>query len=252
MRAAFALKPSASKRLIARAAIMHPLVRHAVQHGCVIIANGTTNAFIAEELCQRAIRPKLTYAAGLITPDGLTESPGSRREKPIVLEQGQIVDRPWTEALRDLTAGDVFIKGANAIDHNGYAGILLGRGDGGTIGIAIGSLQSRGIPIIIPVGLEKLVFSVPEAQTAVGIKTMERSIGHRIGLMVVTNGILITEITACRLLYNVRATHAGSGGVDGAEGSVVIAVEGEPSDITRLMDDIETLRTEPNLTWEDH
>ncbi len=52
----------------------------------------------------------------------------------------------------NLSAEDVFIKGANALDANGTAGILLAHPAGGTIGAALGAVMARGanLPILTP------------------------------------------------------------------------------------------------------
>ena len=44
------LTPSESKRLIARGVKALPSVQHALKNNTIILAGGTTNAFIAEEL----------------------------------------------------------------------------------------------------------------------------------------------------------------------------------------------------------
>ena len=50
VRGIFALTPAESKRLIAKAVVRLPEVRHAWENGRIIIGNGTTTGFVAAEL----------------------------------------------------------------------------------------------------------------------------------------------------------------------------------------------------------
>ncbi|MFN3422082.1 MAG: hypothetical protein ACK40X_10210 [Armatimonadota bacterium] len=62
------------------------------------------------------------------------------------------------EAVKQMKRGDVFIKGANALDYKRkVAGILVGHPEGGTIGATTGTVIARRIEFVIPVGLEKQV-----------------------------------------------------------------------------------------------
>jgi hypothetical protein len=49
----FVLTPSAGKRLIAKAMIIHPSIEAALHSGTVVIVAGTTNGYIAEELLEQ-------------------------------------------------------------------------------------------------------------------------------------------------------------------------------------------------------
>ena len=50
MRAVVTLTPSESKRLIAKAVVRMPEVRKAWENAYLLLSDGTTNAFIAQEL----------------------------------------------------------------------------------------------------------------------------------------------------------------------------------------------------------
>lgn len=219
------LTPSESKRLIARGVAALPEVQRALKGGRIIIARGTTNAFVAEELLGRPI-PKARYVSGLICDGRLEVSSPDARIASLILEKGEPSDAPYDQVLRDLGAQDVFIKGANAIDHHGNAGILLQSDLGGTIGEVLPIAAARGIPIIVPVGLEKLVTSVAEASRKCGISRLSYAMGYAVGYMPLVAAWVVTEVQALGVLANVRATHVASGGVAGSEGSVVLVVEG--------------------------
>jgi len=78
--------------------------------------------------------------------------------KTWTLEKGKLrEDLPVDEVLKKMDARDVFIKGANAIDPYGNARIFLGSPIGGTVGRVVGSAMAKGITIVIPVGLEKII-----------------------------------------------------------------------------------------------
>ena len=87
------LTPAESKRLIAKAVVAMPQVRRALEKGRVIIANGTTTAFVAEEIlgCQVS---KYRYAAGYIGEGKLATTPRDTRTKAYVLVDGRPVDVP--------------------------------------------------------------------------------------------------------------------------------------------------------------
>ncbi len=59
------LNPSESRRLIAKATVALPEVRHAFRQGTIIIARGITNAFVTEERPsnQKAASPSAWCAA---------------------------------------------------------------------------------------------------------------------------------------------------------------------------------------------
>ena len=73
-RALFVLTPSEGKRLIAKGVKEMPEVQEALHSGKLIIAGGTTNAFIAEELTGIKIEPD-RYTAGIITKGRLCVTP---------------------------------------------------------------------------------------------------------------------------------------------------------------------------------
>jgi len=91
----------------------------------------------------------------------------------------------------------------------------------------MGILKARGIQIIAPVGLEKMIPSCIAAEKLMGINRTGIRLGFKTGYMVVTNPTLITEIESLKILFGVEAVQVASGGVGGMEGSVVLAFEYE-------------------------
>jgi hypothetical protein len=122
---------------------------------------------------------------------------------------------------------DVMIKGANAVDSEGNAGVWTSGIKGGTIGMCWPIVTPRGSHLIQPVGLEKLVPSVNEAAKHSGIYHFKYSTGLPGKIVPVTTSKVITEIEALGILAGVKAYHIASGGVGGSEGCVTLAIEGE-------------------------
>ena len=63
MQALFTLTSSESKRLLGKAVAALPEVRHAKEHGYLVISRGSTNAFIIEELMNSTTRKNGTSPA---------------------------------------------------------------------------------------------------------------------------------------------------------------------------------------------
>jgi hypothetical protein len=242
MKALFVLTPTESKRLIAKGITAVPEVTRALQQGTIIVGWGSTNAYIAQELLGETIDGE-RYIAGYIGGGELKVSEGKHRIPPIVLKDGKKVDLHPKDALQTFGKNDVFIKGANAIDSEGNAGILLQNDLGGTIGTALGILAARGSHLIIPVGLEKLISSVKNAVNSCGLETVDYATGKKVGLMPVMYGKTITEIDALQLLADVAALHIASGGLKDSQGAITLAVSGDKSNIEKAVQIVEEIKS---------
>jgi hypothetical protein len=143
---------------------------------------------------------------------------------------------------------DVFIKGANAIDLQGNAGIWVSGLKGGTIGMSWPVVTPRGAHLIQPVGLEKLVPSVHEAALHSGIYHFKYSMGLPGKIVPVTTSMVVTEIQAFAILAGVRAYHISSGGVGGSEGAVVLTLEGEEEKVKKGFELAKSIKGEPPVT----
>ncbi|MEE8184803.1 MAG: hypothetical protein V3T96_00180 [Thermodesulfobacteriota bacterium] len=240
-RALVVFTPAESKRLISIAIASLPEVKGALRKGRIIIGSGTTNAYIVEKLTGREI-DKFWYAAGRIADGELGANKAEKRIPPVVLIDGRVTRRKPVDVLEEFTSDDVFIKGANAVDSTGLAGVLMGDPRGGTIGLSIGVIMARGAHLIVPVGLEKLIPSVAAATRACGQERFQYSMGDKVGMMPLVGSRVITEIGALDLLYGVRAVHVASGGVRGSEGSVILAIEGTKKTVRKAFDSIKKIK----------
>jgi len=245
------LKPAESKRLIAKAVVKLPQVQKALKEGRIIVSMGTTDAFVAEELLGEPVS-KYNYAAGYIA-DELENTDEDERILPYMWNKGKIVHVPTEEIylqgptrglLMQFGRGDVFIKGANAVDPYGNAAVLTGNNTGGTCGGHMGVLWARGAHVIVPVGLEKMIPSVIAASRVCGIEKLQYATGQKVGLWPIVNGTVITEIQAFQILCGVKATHVASGGIGGGEGSVVLVVEGTDEQVAKTFEYIKTIKGE--------
>lgn len=249
MRIQITLTSSESKRLIAKGVKALPSVQKALIDKHIIVAGGTTNAFVLSELLGECIDKKSRYAIGIITNGETGETNTDDRIPPFVIENGKAMDRDfhWKSYLTELKNGDIFIKGGNAVDHTGLAAVLASNDMGGTIGAAWGPLMQRGIELIVPIGLEKLIPDVREAVEFLAGHSVDEAIGYKVGLMPMLGAKVVTEITALEVLYQVKAKCIAAGGVYGSEGAVVLAVEGEEEQVKKAMESIKALKGEPQV-----
>ena len=242
----FVLTPSESKRLIAKGVVAMPEVQDALESGRIVVCTGSTNAYVAEEILGGPFQRE-EFITGRIIDGKMGAGGGPNRLSTFVLDKGTKSDVPWQDALKDLKGGDVVIKGANAVDADGYAGILLGNPVAGTIGAVLGPVVALGAQLIVPVGLEKLVPSVLDAAEAYsGVRRVKHTLdGYPVGFMPLVNVTVVTEIQALETLFSVEATHMASGGIAGSEGSVVMLVEGFEPDVKECMDFVASIKGEP-------
>ena len=243
MKRQFVLTVAESKRLIAKAVAALPEVQLAMKERTVVVATGTTNGYVLEELWGKRI-DKRCYRSGITTPDEPEKSPEPQGEKipDTVFVKGKVdpkYDR--VTAVKDMKKGDVYIKGANALDYLGnMAGILIGGMDGSTIGNTLGHIIGKQINLIIPVGLEKLTYE--DINELYMLASDEDYEGPR---MWPVTGIIITEIEALGILTGVDAYLYSAGGVAGAEGAVRLLVEGADEEVQETLELVKSIKGEP-------
>jgi len=244
------LTPAEGKRIIGMGVAAMDAVQHALENGTIVIATSTTTAYVLEELLGKEIPDKGMFTAGVITARGCCLTDPEGRYSHHVIRKGEVTEMKTPElpkVLAKMGPEDVFIKGANAIDPFGQAGILLGGVGGGTIGRSWGYITANGITTIIAAGLEKLVpISLSDAALKTGIETVDGSLGMAVGMMVV-GGSIITEMEALKMLTGVDAIPIGGGGIDGGEGSKTFVLEGPEDSIKAARDLICSIKGEPAL-----
>lgn len=253
----YCLNPSQSRRLIAKGITKLPQIQDALKNHKILVTKGSTNAYILEELYKLAgINENFNkgdYTAGQIVPGkkfmNWTANPGNKAPE-IMLVKGQkkeVTDR--VKEIYEFKSGDIILKGGNAIDSNGVPAVLVGAiNGGGTIGSIAGTVIAKGIELICPIGLEKLIMcDLNDLSQIMGAGNMDNPAeGMPCGLFPMPFASSFTEIDALELLFNCDAYHVASGGVGGAEGSVSMLVDCyEPEDLKAIDKFMEEIADEP-------
>jgi hypothetical protein len=245
MKAQFSLTTSESKRLIGKSVSGHPKVKKALKRGIVAIGLGSTNAFVIEEILKKKIK-KEKYVAGFVDELGPCVVPAKERLPEVVLKNGKVVKERPAEIVKKMKATDVFIKGANALDFEGIAGVMMASETGGTVADVLGVIKARGVNLIIPVGLEKLIpYSINDISNVAGIFETDYALGIPVGIMPVA-GEVITEIEALESL-GVSAIAIGSGGLGDGGGSKVLQIEGDAKSVQKVMGIVKKIKGEKRV-----
>ena len=234
-----------SKRLIAKGVARLPAVKAALEKGTVIVTTGTTDTYVAEELLGEKL-PHGEFVTGRTTPakGGKEVKPAGEPIAVIVIRNGKRAEGVTLEAaLEGLKAGDVVIKGANALDYdNKVAGVLVGSPTGGTVGKIVPYVIARKAVLVIPVGLEKLTPGVGELARKMRepVKAL-----NRVPSMFPITGEIVTELEALRLLGGVEAFQAAGGGGGGAEGGRWLVFRGSQESVEKTLKLVEGIQGEP-------
>jgi len=239
VQASFMLTVAAGKRLIAQGVLVLPSFRRALGSGLIAIVKGTTNAYLAEAITGQPLQ-KLGFARGRVIPRGAAW--GEAPDLPdLVLKEGQVADLTLEQALAQMRPGDIYVKGANALQADrGAAGVLVGSPTAGTLGLYLSLGAPRRVELVIPVGLEKLIAgTIAEASAAMADPAGAGPV------LVPVRGTIVTEIEALELTCGVRCRQAAAGGVLGAEGSVWLAVQGSEEAVSRAQRLVESLQDQP-------
>ncbi len=240
----FVLTVGESKRLIARALKRHPAVIRALNQGILAVAKGSTNAYVCEELGGEGI-DRTQYCMGVTRPSRNDDAPKTGGGVPdLVLQRGeQMHGVSAVDVVAQMGPNDVFIKGANAVNYERHqAGLLIGHPTGGTMGATLGTITSRRVKLLIPVGLEK---NIP-GDIAQLYRDMADVGANGSGPMLwPIEGEIFTEIEAVRIMSGARAALIGAGGIAGAEGSVRLSIWGAPDQVDRARGTIEDILGEP-------
>jgi hypothetical protein len=246
------ITPAAGKRLIGKAIVKHAAVMTALKGGTVVIIAGTTNGYVAEEILTAigqakdfrrdrffrgiVLPPSRPTAPSGRLPDG-TEFPGDVVIKDGVWQKGKTIF-DFTDELRE---GDVIMKGANTVDLiQRRAAILIGHPQAGTIGASLKAVVGRRVRLILPVGLEKRISGNIDELAA---KLNEP--GAKGPRLLPVPGDIFTELDAINLLTGAHAELVAAGGVGGAEGSVWLALSGEPSQENGALALLQSVAGEP-------
>ena len=245
VQAQLVLTVSEGKRLIAKAVAKMPIVREALANGMIIIAKGTTNTYVAEELLGRKI-PHGAYVYGRTYPvKGGERLKETEKIAEVILVKGeQREGLSLEQAVRKLKPGDVVIKGANALDYrNKTAAVITGSSSAGTTGTIMPYVVARKAYLVIPVGLEKEVAGDPVDIFNKMREPIESL--NTVHPMFLLTGHIVTELEALPILTGVSAFQSAAGGIGGAEGAVRIVCRGPRENVEKALKLAEEIHGEP-------
>ncbi|MBC5718230.1 hypothetical protein [Flintibacter faecis] len=229
-----------SKRLIAKAAVLHPEVRGRLDNGHkLLLAGGTTVSALAEELGFGPMR-----ISGRIDAEG-TRSAQTITQTPhnLLIQNGQAVnaDKNIQAIVEGLSSDDLIVTGANAIDPSGRAALAFAALGGGSRGYALHSAYMQGIPMLVLSGLNKLIPDLGVAMAYSGRSGVKYSMGAAIGLYNIF-GPVVTEIKSFELLFNVQAVVIAGSGIGSGEGSRTFILIGEDENIRQAWNAVLALK----------
>ena len=116
-----------SKRLIAKGIAQWDVVKRALDEGFVAVGSGTTNGYIIEELTGEPFA-KLGHVTGRTLPANYAGPKITYEGHDLVLHKGERLAIGAREALEQMGPGDVFMKGANALNYErAQAAVLIGH-----------------------------------------------------------------------------------------------------------------------------
>jgi hypothetical protein len=225
------LTPAEGKRLIAKGLMATDAVRNALKNGYLCVTLGTTSSYLVEEILGKYDKTK--HVAGVIVPKGPSVTMRETRSYDAIFHMGKYIDnKKVVDILGELGPGDVIVKSPSALDSDFVPIILLAHPTGGSIGSFLGAAAAKNVTIMMPASLEKCIpVAYADFCHSFGLADWDFAIGMPVGAIAVPEGIPFTEIEALDTLFGVTAIPIAAGGVNGAEGSVTLFVEGENDDL---------------------
>ncbi len=247
MKAEVVLTVAESKRLIAKGVAATGFVQERMHKGVIVVSRGGTNAYVYEELTGQTI-DKYAYTTGRVTPAKSTVARrGGSVPGPVLVDGKPAPELDRFTALEVMGPGDIYIKGANALNYEaGVVGITIGHPTGGTIGGALGAIIAKKLRLLVPIGLEKEIpFDIHDASLFAG--EPDEELGRVFSLWPVQEGLILTEIEALHTLCGVDAIPVGAGGILGAEGGVRLLLMGDSQAVKEAVTLVESIQGEPPL-----
>ena len=240
--AGVSLTVAESKRLIAKGIANHPQVKALLKKGTIVITNGTTNTYLAEELVGLS-EPRGSFVTGHITPrDKGSISDGFTRMGYITIMDGKRVELLSEEAMQKVQKGDIIFKGANLLNYEKrQAGVDIGGESGGTMRF----IRETEGHVIVPVGLEKETFGDLSAYEKLFENRPEQLTPVPRVWLHLEEAEIFTEIEAIKTIAAVNVVPFAMGGVAGCEGGVSLAIYGTKEEVQKALDFIATIQEPP-------
>lgn len=245
------LTVSESKRLIALGIANSPMVKEKMESGMIIITKGSTNTYIAEQLCDTSIS-MAKFITGHFVPNNKKQiNEGVKSLSEIVLVNGKQVNMSYQEALSQMKEGDIIFKGGNLLDYdNRQAAVCIGAPDGGTTFKMLPYIKKNKANFIIPIGLEKQIFgNLSDYEKAMSYSN--KRLNYMPKLYVFKEGKIYTEIEAIKTFAKVDVFPIGVGGIEGREGGITLIVAGKPEEVKKVEDIVSKVHEEENIILSD-
>ncbi|MFX1548660.1 MAG: hypothetical protein ACFFCU_20800 [Promethearchaeota archaeon] len=234
-----------SRAFIAKAILNHPVMKENLSDGVIAIGRGLTNAFILREMLEFTNNVDFqinidNYVAGIVE-GSLWVSNSETRTPEVAFYNGKPKFEPIQQSIEK---ADVIIKGGNALGPDWIAGVLCAHPAGGTIGSVYAIAISRGIQIIIPISIGKMVpYSVTEIVPDLGgQQSIDYVRGMPVGLFPMVGGEVFSEIEAMEALANVEIYPIGAGGVYDGAGATIFEVSGIDEEVKKIIDLYENIK----------
>lgn len=241
----FVLTTAMGKRLIGKAMAVHPAIQEVLKKGTLVIVAGTTNGYVAEEIFkvtgQKGFNRKGFRRGVVMAPAVEAESHKADFPGDVVLLNGAWQrGKEVFDVIDDMKAGDVVLKGGNALDlATGQSAVLIGHPMCGTAGACIPAVIGRRVRMIVPIGLEKRIYG--SIADLANLMNDPQDQGPR---LMPLPGKAFTELDAIALLTGARAAMVSAGGIYGAEGSVRLAVTGSDQQLADTAELIQSIKAE--------
>lgn len=234
-----------SRAFIAKAIVKHPQIMKYLEDGIIGIGRGITNAFIVKEMLEITgytdFKIDLNYYVAGVIDGSLWVSDSETRTPEVAFYAGKPKFEPINQAVEKC---DVIIKGGNALGCDWVAGVLCAHPAGGTIGSVYGIAISRGIDIIVPISIEKMIpFPVTEiVPNLEGQKAIDYVRGLPVALFPIVGGEIFSEIEAMETIATVEVYPIGAGGVYDGAGATIFEISGPKTEIQKILDIYETVK----------
>ncbi|MHA2305307.1 MAG: hypothetical protein ACXACU_07920 [Candidatus Hodarchaeales archaeon] len=234
-----------SRAFIAKTIVKHPQVMKYLEDGIIGIGRGITNAFIIKEMLEITGNTDFeidlnNYVAGVV--DGsLWVSDSETRTPEVAFYAGEPKYEPINEAVEKC---DIILKGGNALGCDWVAGVLCAHPSGGTIGSVYGIAISRGIEIIVPISIEKMIpFPVTDIVPNLGgQKAIDYVRGLPVALFPIIGGEIFSEIEAIETLAMVEVYPIGAGGVYDGSGATIFEISGPETEVKKVLEIFEAIK----------
>jgi hypothetical protein len=249
MRAIATFTPQDSKRVIGRGLKFNDWVTDAMEDGRILLDNGTTTSFVAEELGNSDI-DKGTAVSGYVLGHGPCAAPretlyDESQGSHIFFRDGdmeRLQPRVGPDEMREMGDGDIYMQGANVIGSDDVAGVMLGAPFAGKLGKMIyGYVKANGVKFVIPASIAKYV-PYPVAEFAELLhRDIELSTGQSAGMMPLV-GHVYTEVEALEDIADVTVYPVAIGGLNEGRGAVTVVIDGEDTEVTDCFEIIEEIK----------